>query len=141
MKKKYSGSCHCQAVKFEIEADFASGIRRCNCTFCYKTRFQKIFVQANEFKLLTSDHSLSDYRAINSKWPEGHIHHYFCKTCGVRTFSRGFLKLEPFNGWFYAVNAVTLDDVSPEEIISAPVIYENGLHDLQSDEPREVRHL
>lgn len=141
MLKKYTGSCHCKAVQYEVKLDISQGIRKCNCTFCYKTKMQKVFADFDKFRLLTSEFELSDYRGPDSKWPPGKIHHYFCKTCGVRCFTKGYLQQAPFNGWFYCINISTLDGLTPEEIIHAPVIYEDGLHDQFEVPPHETRHL
>lgn len=141
--KLYHGSCHCQEVKFEVELDLTQGIHKCNCTYCYKTKYLKVFSKADKLKLLTDPNRLRDYKATPSSWPEGHIHHYFCNRCGVQLFSKAYLELdmEPFNGWFYAVNLATIDDTTPEEIIQAPIIFEDGLHDRQLETPTETRHL
>lgn len=139
--KSFKGSCHCKKVNFEVKLDLSQGIRKCNCTFCYKTKYQKVFSAFDDLKIISGNDELSDYRAPDSSWAPDTIFHYFCKTCGVQPFSKGYLEIEPFNGWFYAVNLATLDDITPGEIIAAPVIYEDGLHDNQMQAPVETRHL
>lgn len=66
MKQTYSGSCHCGAVRFECDVDLAA-TRRCNCSFCLKTRFWKAFAMAGEAML-------SDYQAAPSEWSQGLVH-------------------------------------------------------------------
>ena len=141
--KTYHGSCHCKAIKYEVTLDISEGIHKCNCTYCYKTKYQKVFAKFENLKVTSGKELLSDYRGPDSAWPKDHIHHHFCTTCGVQLFSKGFLEMgkEPFTGWFYAVNIATLDDMTPQEIIAAPVIYEDGLHDKQLEVPQETRHL
>lgn len=141
--KTYQGSCHCKEVQFEVSLELSQGIHKCNCTYCYKTKYQKVFTKTENLKLKSSEVSLKNYHATPSSWPPGHIHHYFCGRCGVQVFSKGYLEMDHdiFNGWFYAVNLSTLDDVTPEEIIAAPVIFEDGLHDNQLNPPSETRHL
>ena len=141
--KTYHGSCHCKKVQYEVVLDLSQGIRKCNCTYCFKTKYQKVFTDDRSLKITAGESELADYRAPNSSWAPDTIHHFFCKTCGVQTFSRGFLEmdLEPFKGWFYALNLATLDDISPEEILNAPVIFEDGLTDNQMQAPKETRHL
>lgn len=141
MKRTYHGSCHCGAVHFECDVDLAEGTRRCNCSFCAKTRFWKVFAIGDAFRLTAGKGMLSDYRAPNSNWPEGHIHHYFCSRCGVRGFAKGYLELEPFNGWFHAVNIATLDDVGDEELAAVPIGYENGREDDYDHPPAIFAHL
>jgi hypothetical protein len=137
----YHGSCHCQAVRFTARIDLDDGIRKCNCTWCVKQKVAKVFSFKDGVQILSGADRLADYQAADSAWPEGHIHHRFCKTCGVNVFSRGYLDMPPFNGWFHAVNLNALDDVTPQAIIAAPVIYEDGIHDRQMEPPAETRHL
>lgn len=139
MMKTYTGSCHCGEVRFECDLDLAAGTRKCNCTFCYKTRFWKAFARGNTFRLLQGEEFLSDYRGPDSLWPEGNVHHYFCSRCGVRPFSRGYL--EEFGGWFHCVNVACFDNATDEELAAAPVQYEDGKHDNWNLAPAETRHL
>jgi hypothetical protein len=137
----YHGSCHCGAVSYAVQLDLSQGIRKCNCTWCVKSGITKVFAYGPALTLLSGEDALADYRGPNSDWPEGHIHHRFCQTCGVYVFSRGYLDMPPFDGWFHAVNLRTLDDVTPDEIIAAPVIFEDGINDRQMEPPAETRHL
>ncbi len=141
--KTYHASCHCKKIKFDVSLDVSAGIHKCNCTYCFKTKYQKVFSKDTDLKLLAGEKDLTVYHAARSSWPEGTIHHYFCKNCGVQVYSRGFLEMgkEPFTGWFFAVNLATFDNITPAEIIAAPVIFEDGLHDDQLNPPSETRHL
>jgi hypothetical protein len=141
MTKTYHGSCHCGAVRFECDLDLAAGTRRCNCSYCTKTRMWKVFALAGEFRLKEGEAMLSDYRAANSNWPEGNVHHYFCSRCGVRSFSQGYLEMAPFNGWFHAVNVACLDDATDEELAAAPIQYEDGRNNNWDNPPAVTRHL
>lgn len=141
MKKTYRGSCHCGAVRYEADLDLKDGTRRCNCSFCLKTRMWKAFAMSGEFRLLAGEAALSDYRAANSQWPEGTVHHYFCGTCGVRAFSKGYLDMAPFNGWFHAVNVATLDDAGDAELAAATIQYEDGRADAWDKAPAETGYL
>lgn len=81
--KKYRGSCHCQAVTYEVTGDFTTGIR-CNCSHCKRKGFLLAFVPETTFVLLTGKDQLTTYH-FNKR----HIDHTFCKICGVQSFSRG----------------------------------------------------
>jgi hypothetical protein len=139
--RTYHGSCHCGAVRFEADLDLADETRRCNCSFCRKTRLWKAFAIGDTFRLTAGEDMLSDYRGPESTWPEGHVHHYFCRNCGVRGFSKGYLDFPPFNGWFHAVNVAALDDASDEELAAAPVRFENDREDDHANPPAVASYL
>jgi hypothetical protein len=111
---KYTGSCHCGAVKFEAEVDLAETMV-CNCSHCQMKGFIMCFVDKDTFKILQGAENLTSY-----KFNKGAIDHTFCKTCGVEAFSQSeaypkmmvnvrcldgvdvdFLKPKPFNGKDY----------------------------------------
>ena len=139
MKKTYHGSCHCGAVRYECRLDLDEGLRKCNCSFCRRTRMLKTFSTREDFRLLSGEDLLLTYRAADSSWPEGDVDHYFCRTCGVRSFSRGYH--ETFMGHFYCINAGTLDDASDEELAAAPIIHENGVVDDYDKPPAHTAHM
>ncbi len=105
--KKYTGSCHCGAVRYEVETDLAKVIS-CNCSHCHKKGFLLHFVPATQFILLSGEENLTDYRFNTEK-----IAHLFCKTCGVQSFGRGAGK----DGVpMVAVNARCLDNVDTDTL-------------------------
>lgn len=77
----YQGSCHCQAVTFEVEAPAALEADCCNCSICSKSGALHLIVPAKKFKLLTGKDSLNTY-TFNS----GVAQHYFCQHCGMKPF-------------------------------------------------------
>ena len=77
----YKGSCHCQAIKFEIEAPETIEVFECNCSVCRKFSFVHLILPLANFKLLQGQANLSSYR-FNTKV----ANHTFCKTCGVKPF-------------------------------------------------------
>lgn len=141
MKKLYHGSCHCGAVRYEALLDLGDRTMRCNCSYCWKFRMWKVYALDGAFTLVAGAENLSDYRAAGSNWPEGHIHHWFCRTCGAHAFSKGYLEMAPFNGGFHAVNIATLDDATDEELAAAPIVYENGRANDWNAPPDVTRHL
>lgn len=140
MKKTYSGSCHCGAVRFQCEMDLAGGTVRCNCSFCRKARFWMAFVVSADFRLTQGAESLSDYRHTPPGKAEPFLHLTFCKTCGVRPFSSGGF-LPQFGSDFYAVNVACLDDASDAELSAAPVSFADGRADEWSRQCDATRYL
>jgi hypothetical protein len=79
----YSGSCHCGAVAFRAELDLDHTIE-CNCSRCRRLGSILSFTPAEKFTLLKGEDQLAEFQ-----FNKHIIHHLFCKTCGVQSFSRG----------------------------------------------------
>lgn len=140
MKHTYHGSCHCKAIAFEAELDLDDGIRKCNCTFCRKVGYQKAFAAFDGLRITSDRSAVSEYLPTPSHWPPGHIHHYYCRACGVHPFSHGYLEKE-MGGDFWAVNIACLDDVDEATLAAAPLIYEDGIRDRQDRAPEITSYL
>jgi hypothetical protein len=115
----HRGSCHCGAVRFEVTADLARGASRCNCTVCSKIAILGVTVAPEALKVLSPEAELGQY-----EWGGRISRRYFCKQCGIHTFSRGFLA--EVGGAYACVNVNTLDDIDPATL---PVTYWDGRHD------------
>lgn len=103
----YTGGCHCGAVRYEVEADLSSVIE-CNCSHCSKKGFLLSFTPASNFRLLSGQDALTEYR-FNKK----QIAHLFCKTCGVQSFAAGAM---PDGSEVRAVNVRCLEGVEPASL-------------------------
>lgn len=80
--QSYKGTCHCGAIHFSFEAEsFKHGIR-CNCSFCAKRGTMMHLVPGAKFHIEAQEGSLGQYQ-----WGTKSAKHYFCKNCGVATFS------------------------------------------------------
>jgi hypothetical protein len=74
---------------------------------CSKTGALHAFVPASDFTLEKGEGEQTDYQ-FNKKV----IHHEFCKTCGIRSFSHGSSP----NGEMIGINARCLDNVDPDTL-------------------------
>ncbi len=99
---KYSGGCHCGAVRYEVEA-LLDPVISCNCSICRKRGALMAFAPLVKFRLTNGEDVLSDYQ-FNRKV----IHHQFCSTCGVASFGRG---IRPDGFEMVAINVRCLDGV------------------------------
>lgn len=113
---RYTGSCHCGRVRFEIEADI-DHVRSCDCSVCRKRGALNHRIPKGNLNLLTPWEDLVLYQ-----WASRTARDYFCPTCGILPFRRpsdptpGELRegAVPFDGW--AVNVRCLDDVDLDAI-------------------------
>ena len=121
--KTHTGSCHCKAVRFEVELDVAKATR-CNCSVCMKLGSMGCIVKPAAFRLLAGDESLT-------KYPNQVGERRFCKTCGVFCYGSGHLA--EIGGDFVSVNVHTLDDVDAWML---EPMYWDGRHDNWQAGPR-----
>ena len=78
---KHKGSCHCQAIQFEVEAPQVIEADLCNCSICKKSGFLHLIVLKSHFTLLKGGEAITTY-TFNT----GVAKHTFCKHCGVKPF-------------------------------------------------------
>ena len=132
--KTFHGSCHCGAVKYEAAIDLSHGTAKCNCTFCLKARAWKAFVRPADFRLEAGADRLTAYR----KHPQASLKHH-CAVCGVRTHETG--SADYMGGDFVGVFVATLDDATPDDLLSGPIRFSDGRHDNWREPPADTRHL
>src|SRR5687768_11417199 len=115
---KHTGSCHCGAVKFEVEIDATKG-SRCNCSICTKVSGVGGITKPDALTVLAGESELSTYA-----WGHKVSTRYFCKHCGVHLFQRG--SLPELGGDFVGVYLNTLDELDPSTL---DLHYWDGRHD------------
>ena len=123
------GSCHCGAVRFEVEVDLSSGVTQCNCTICTKTATIGSIVKPSAFTLLSGEDALSYY-----EWGGKTARRFFCKHCGIHCFARGYLA--QVGGDYVAIAVNCLDDV---DLTTVKVMHWDGRHDNWSAGARDTR--
>ncbi len=78
----YNGSCHCGAIRFSFEAEpFTKGVR-CNCSFCSRRGTMVHPVPGEKFHIEAQEGALNFYQFGRKQ-----AKHYFCRNCGISTFS------------------------------------------------------
>ena len=82
--EKYEGTCHCGAVRYEVEMAPPDKAFGGNCSICKRAGWLLAFAPGSAFRLLSGEDAVRDYQ-----FNKQNIHHYFCTTCGIRSFSRG----------------------------------------------------
>jgi hypothetical protein len=78
---KYTGSCHCGGIQFEVEAPEDLQVEECNCSICAKSGFLHFIVPKSKFRLLSPKENISTY-TFNT----GVAKHMFCRICGIKPF-------------------------------------------------------
>jgi hypothetical protein len=107
--RRHTAACHCGAVTFAVELGGDLVGSRCNCSICARTAVTSALVKPAAFALLSGEGNLSTY-----EWGAKTSKRYFCKTCGVHCFGRGYL--EQVGGDYVAVNLNCVDDIDPCQI-------------------------
>lgn len=134
MKKTYYGSCHCSAVRFEVDLDLQDGTGRCNCSICAKRRSWGAIVKPDAFRLLTGENGLASYSFGSMQGK-----HRFCAACGCAPFSYGHVA--ELGGDYVSIQIGCLDNITPEELAAAPVSYADGLNNAWWQPPAVTSYL
>ena len=111
-EQTYSGSCQCQAVKFEATLDLDSTMT-CNCSRCQRLGWVMAFTPRAKFALLQGEAALSRY-VFNKE----RIEHMFCSACGIEPFAYGKGREGALTA---AVNVNCLEGVDPRALKSKHV--------------------
>jgi hypothetical protein len=77
----YQGSCHCGAVRFEVETVLDKATS-CNCSICTRKGALHHRVAPENFRLRSGQADLTLYQAGDKT-----AKHWFCKHCGMHPFS------------------------------------------------------
>ncbi|MBI1424741.1 MAG: GFA family protein [Gammaproteobacteria bacterium] len=96
----HTGSCHCGAVRYEVDAPADLEVSECNCSICSRTGYLHLIVPRSRFRLLTGEDNLSTYTFDTHE-----AKHLFCRTCGIKSF---YIPRSHPDG--YSVNVRCLDD-------------------------------
>lgn len=125
----HRGGCHCERVRFEVDAPRDLLVFACNCSICAMSGFLHLIVPASRFRLLTAWDALSTY-TFNT----GMAKHLFCRTCGIKSFyvprsnpdgysvnlncldrsTVGTVTTQPFDGRNWEANGTALAHLSTE---------------------------
>ncbi|MBA4012620.1 MAG: aldehyde-activating protein [Phenylobacterium sp.] len=100
-----AGSCHCGAVRFQVEAEITE-LTTCDCSLCVKKNAVMAKAPASALTITAGEEHLSLYR-----WNTGIARHYFCSRCGIYTFHRKRAAPDHFG-----INVFCLDGFDPSTI-------------------------
>ena len=101
----WSGSCHCQRIRFRIETDFPE-LTTCDCSICRRKNALMVKVHESKFELLCGADALTEYQFHTRT-----ARHFFCSTCGIYPFHRKRVTPD-----FVGVNVFCLDGFDPSGI-------------------------
>jgi hypothetical protein len=102
-----AGGCHCGAVRYTVELERNPAAISCNCSMCRRAGSLLSFVPATRFHLEQGEGATTDYL-----FNKHHIHHLFCRTCGIKSFARG---AGPDGREMVAVNVRCLDGFEEDQ--------------------------
>ena len=111
--RRYEGSCHCGAIRFEIETDFPE-LTRCDCSICRRKNALMVKVHESQFKLLSGEDSLTEYRFHTMT-----ARHFFCKTCGIYPFHRKRVTPDHFGINVFCLHGFEPDGIPVRQTVGA----------------------
>jgi hypothetical protein len=104
---KYTGSCHCGRIAFEVEGEI-QGAMACNCSICQRKGSLLWFVPRAELKLKTPEDAASTYT-----FNQHVIKHRFCPTCGIHPYGEG---TDPQGNAMAAINVRCLEGIELDTV-------------------------
>jgi hypothetical protein len=107
----HKGSCHCGAVRFEVEGDI-QGVIMCNCSMCHRKGAPLWFVPRASLRFTQGADALKDYL-----FNKHVIKHRFCPTCGIHTHGEG---KDPGGNPMAAINLRVLEGVHLDQVKITP---------------------
>jgi hypothetical protein len=110
----YGGSCHCGAIRFEVEGELTGAVA-CNCSICSRKGALLWAVPRDQLRLLGPDRGIGTY-----VFDKAMIAHRFCRTCGIHPFAEDASRQG--DGTAY-VSIRCLDGVEPA---SVPIVEFDG---------------
>ena len=111
---KYTGSCHCGSVAFEVEGTLEKVVS-CNCSICQRKGSLLWFVPRAQLRLTTPEKNASTY-TFNRHL----IKHRFCPNCGMHPYAEG---MDTNGTRTAAINICCLDGI---DLASVPVTEFDG---------------
>ncbi len=111
INSRHKASCHCGAVRFEIDLPHGLvDVRRCDCSMCQRRGAIAASVPLLSFHLITGAGELNMYQ-FNTNTAK----HYFCRTCGIYTHHQ-----QRSNPKEYGFNVACLEGINALKIEAIP---------------------
>jgi hypothetical protein len=101
----YTGSCHCGAVKFRVDAPITE-LTTCDCSICSMRNAVMAKIPEVGLTVLQGESMLTLYQ-----WNTRRARHYFCQRCGIYVFHRKRAAPDHFG-----VNAFCLESFDPKSV-------------------------
>jgi hypothetical protein len=100
-----SGSCHCGAVRFSVDAQVTE-LTTCDCSLCVKRNALMAKFPEQALQVTAGEALLTLYQ-----WNTHRAKHYFCSRCGIYVFHRKRAAPDHFG-----VNVFCLQDFDPSSV-------------------------
>lgn len=108
--KKVQGTCHCEAVQFEIESDFME-LTTCDCSICIRKNALMVKVHESAMHIIAGKDYLTTYHFHTNT-----AEHYFCKICGIYPFHRKRVTPDYFGVNVFCLKELDLKGIALKDI-------------------------